>query len=177
MISQVFFDGWQGLLSAAIAAPVLYALVVVAVRVSGKRTTGQMNNFDWIVTVAMGSIVASGIVIDKVSVTDAALAIVVLLSMQWALTKASQRSGRIDGVVKSAPRLLMLDGAFLRDAMRAERVTEDELTAKLRGQGIARLSEVSAVILENDGTFSVMERKETDRGADDVVVPERLRAP
>ena len=175
-MENVLFDGWKALGATLIAAPLLYALVVVGVRLSGKRTTGQMNNFDWIVTVAIGSITASGIVIDKVSVAEAGLAITLLLGMQWSLTKLTQRSRRADQAVKAAPRLLVLDGVILDEALSDERVTRDEVMAKLRGQGIARLSEVGAVILENDGTFSVLHRQETDRGTDDDVLPEDLRA-
>ena len=175
-VESLFFDGWKGLLGTLIAAPVLYALVVLAVRVSGKRTTGEMNNFDWIVTVAIGSIVASGIVIERVAIAEAASAVFALIALQYALTKLSQRSSVVDRTVKARPKLLAFDGALLSDALASERVTEDELMAKLRGHGIARLSDVGAVVLENDGTFSVLHRRTTARGRDDRVLPDELRA-
>ena len=162
-MENVLFDGWTALAKTAIATPILYALVVVAVRASGKRTTGQMNNFDWIVTVAIGSITASGIVIEKVSYAEAALAILILMAMQWALTKLVWTSKRVARVVKSRPRLLVEDGRLYQDALRAERITEDEIHAALRQAGVPSLVGVRYMALENDGNFSVITRG----GADD----------
>ena len=159
----IFFDGWASLGQTAILAPLLYLTVVAAIRVSGKRTTGQMNNFDWIVTVAIGSITASGIVIEKVSYAEAALAIAILMGMQWALTKIVRRSARVARIVKSRPRLLVEDGRLYEDALRAERITEDEVHAALRQAGVPSLLGVRYMALENDGTFSVVTRS----GADD----------
>ena len=177
MSPNFFFDSWPALAKALLAAPILYALVVAGVRLTGKRTTGQMNNFDWIVTVAMGSITASGIVIDDVSLSEAGGAIAVLLALQWAITRLTLRSGKLDDFVKAEPALLVHEGRLLKDAMRRERITKDEVVAKLRGKGIAKLSDVSALILENDGTFSVLRRDDTQGAVDDDVLPEALRRP
>lgn len=62
----VLFDGWEGIINFFLAAPVMYMPVILAIRITGKRSTSQMNNFDWIVTVAIGSLTASEIIIDSV---------------------------------------------------------------------------------------------------------------
>ena len=160
----IFFDGWDGLAQVAVVAPLVYVAVVVAIRLSGKRTTGQMNNFDWIVTVAIGSIMASGIVIEKVSLAEALLAIGLLIGMQWVLTKLVFESDRVARVVKSRPRLLVEEGEMRREAIAAERVTEDEIHAALRQAGIASVRRVRWMALENDGNFSVVTRE--DAGPD-----------
>ena len=161
--TAIFFDGWAGLAQTAILAPLLYLVVVAAIRVSGKRTTGQMNNFDWIVTVAIGSITASGIVIEKVALSEAVLAIAILVGLQWALTKLVRKSDRVARVVKSRPRLLVEDGRILDGAMTAERVSRDEVHAALRQAGVPSILSVRWMALENDGNFSVVTRA----GADD----------
>lgn len=60
-------------------------------------------------------------------------------------------------MVKSEPRMLLYRGAFLRDAMRVERVTEEEVRAAIRSRGVAAVGDAEAVVLETDGTFSVIQ--------------------
>ena len=172
---NVFFDGWEGLLDVLVCAPILYALVVLSVRLSGKRTTGQMNNFDWIVTVAMGSIVASGIVINSVSIAEAGLAVVTLLLLQYAVTRLAKRSERFDQIMKANPSVLIARGAVQEEALRENRITREELNAALRHEGYVRLDEVGWMILENDGTFSVIPRDAAAR-SDGSIVPDDLGA-
>jgi uncharacterized membrane protein YcaP (DUF421 family) len=68
----------------------------------------------------------------------------------------SRRSRQVESLVKSEPSLLLHQGRFLPAAMRRERVTESEVQAAIRSEGIARVEEVAAVVLETDGTFSVI---------------------
>jgi uncharacterized membrane protein YcaP (DUF421 family) len=172
----IFFDGWQGILEAVICAPILYAVVVLGVRLSGKRTTGQMNNFDWIVTVAIGSITASGIVIERVSILEAATATALLFGLQYLLTSISVRNDRFDRALKAQPRVLLSRGRVLEENCRLERITKEELVSAVRSKGFARLDQVAWVILENDGTFSIIPAEKA-ASADDEVVPEDLRGP
>ena len=169
---SIFFDGWEGLLDVLVCAPVLYALVVLCVRLSGKRTTAQMNNFDWIVTVAMGSIVASGIVINTVSIAEASLAIVTLLLLQYAVTRLAKRNARFDRTMKANPSVLIARGMVQEDALREARITREEVNAALRSRGITRLDEVGWMILENDGTFSVIGRDAAARSDGSIVSDE-----
>ncbi len=72
------------------------------------------------------------------------------------------RSARFGGLVKSEPRLLYYEGQFLHDALRRERVTEDEVLAAVREQGVLSLDDVAAVVLETASTLSVL-RKSASR--------------
>lgn len=155
---STWFTSWDRLESIAVSSVALYVLIVVLVRVMGKRVTGQMNSFDWIITVAVGSLLASGILQNSVSVSDAALAIGILAACQWLMTKASVRSQRFEKLVKPAPRLLVHKGAYLDAQMEHERVTRAEVDAALREQGHASIDEVNWVVLETDGTMSVVPR-------------------
>lgn len=162
------FDGWAGIAKVLIAAPVIYALVVALTRVSGKRSTSQMNNFDWIVTVAIGSLVATGLVSSSVTLAESAVAIAVLFGLQYALTHAARRSRGIERMLKAKPKILFADGEFRQDALDEERVTRSEVLAAIREQGYRRLDEVHYVILESDARFSVIARGESQM--DDAVV-------
>ena len=139
----------------AIAAPLLYVTVIVLVRLSGKRTTSQMNGFDWVVTVASGSLVASGILPGGPSAIEAAFALAILMAMQWVVTYAVARSDGVQSVVKATPRLLLRDGEYLREAMLTERVSEAEVRAEVRAAGHTRIEDVEWVILETDASLSV----------------------
>ena len=151
-----FFDGAQSLYGTAVTALVMYPLIVALIRLFGKRAVSKMNNFDWIVTVAVGSLVASAIGFESVTILDALLAIAVLLGLQWALTKAMASSGRAVDVAVATPTLLVHDGRVLDDAMRAERIGRDELLAAIRGHGVAAVEDCFAVVLESNAKISVV---------------------
>ncbi|GGD09035.1 DUF421 domain-containing protein [Pyruvatibacter mobilis] len=148
----------EDLLPTVVAAMLIYPAIVLFIRVGGKRSTSQMNNFDWIVTVAIGSLASSGILLSEVSVADALAGMAVLMALQYVLTRAAFSSEWVARLVKAEPRLLFHDGKFLRAAMRRERVTEPEIMSKMREQGIADLCDVHSVVLETDASVSIITR-------------------
>ena len=159
---DAFFDGWEGVIKILIAVPVMYLSIVGAIRIVGKRSTSQMNNFDWIVTVAIGSLTASGIVIDSVSVLEALTAIISLLAAQYCLTLMVDRSEMTAHLVKASPALLVNKGQFIHKTMKRERVTVSEIMSALRSHGLISVDEAQWVILETDATFSVIEKGDRD---------------
>jgi len=160
--SQAFFDGWEGIIKILISAPVIYLSIILIVRVSGKRSTSQMNNFDWIVTVAIGSISASGVIFDSVSIVECLLAIGLLLLFQGLLTKTIMHSKTVHKMVKARPTLLVHNGDYLEDALIGERVTKEEVLAALRENGLHTVEDAKWVILENDASLSVIPMKDRD---------------
>lgn len=160
MGKSVFFDSWQDLIQIAITVPILYLFIVLAIRIVGKRATSRMNNFDWVVTVAMGSIMAAGILRKETAILEALLAIALLLLLQWILTRSVLHNRRVQRLIKAAPTLLVAEGRFIEDAMRRERITKGEVMAALRGKGVHNLNEIRWVILEPDATFSVVTKKD-----------------
>ena len=155
-METLFFDSVDNLLRVAISAPLLYIAIIIFVRLSGKRSTSQMNNFDWIVTVAMGSLCASGIVLKDVTILETYLGIAILLLLQYLLTKTVFYSDTLSNLVKPEPTLLVHEGEFLADAMRKERVTQIEILAAMRGSGVYHVANVQWVILETDSSLSVV---------------------
>ena len=133
-----------------------YAAVVLMLRVSGKRTLSKMNAFDFVVTIALGSTLASLLLSKDVPLAEGLLALGLLISLQWGVAWLAVRSRGWRKLIKSEPRLLALRGELNEGALRDERVTADEVDSALRKAGIASLSEVEAVILETDGTVSVI---------------------
>ncbi len=155
MDSTVFFQGWGGLLRVVVAGVLGYAALVLALRVTGKRALGKLNAFDLVVSVALGSTLASLVLNSSVALAEGVTAFVVLLSMQYLVTFLSVRSTRVARLVRAEPTLLFRDG-FLTEAMRQQRVTEDELRQAARSEGHADLDDVAAILIEADGTLSVL---------------------
>lgn len=153
----MFFKGWFGLLRVLVVGVIAYAALVLFLRVSGKRTLSKMNAFDLVVTVALGSTLATVLLSKNVALAEGLLAFAVLIGLQYVVASLSVRSRTWRKLVKSEPRLLMYRGEFIDAALRDERVTREEVRAAVRESGIADLLQVRAVVLETDATFSVVE--------------------
>lgn len=158
MNSTNFFDDWSGLIRVIVVGTLAYAALVIAIRVSGKRTLSKMNAFDLVVTVALGSTLATVILSKDVALAEGIVAFLLLIGLQYAVTWSSVRSQKVGDLVKSNPTLLFYDGAFLQEHLTRTRVVEQEVLAAVRQQGIASMDDVEAVVLETDGSIAVVER-------------------
>ena len=156
----MFFESWAGLVRVVVVGALAYAALVLLLRASGKRTLSKMNAFDFVVTVALGSTLATALLSKDVPLAEGALAFALLILLQFAITWLSVRSARVSRLVKSEPALLLRRGEFLHGAMRRERVNEEEVRAAVRNSGRGSLSEIEAVVLETDGSLSVIGRSE-----------------
>ncbi|CBS90069.1 DUF421 domain-containing protein [Azospirillum lipoferum] len=152
----MFFDSWTGLGRVLVVGVLAYAALVLLLRVSGKRTLTKMNAFDLVVTVALGSTLATVLLSKSVALAEGVLALVLLILLQYAITWASVRSPRFQAFIKAQPTLLVYRGEFLPGALKQQRVTREEVMAVLRAQGRRQLNGVLAVVLETDGSFSVV---------------------
>lgn len=152
----MFFDNWFSLLRILVLGTAAYALLVLYVRLFGKRTLSKLSAFDLVVTVALGSTLSSVIISKEVKLADGALALLLLCGLQFAVAYLVVRSPRAERLAKAEPMLLYFHGRFIDDAMAAEMITRDDIRAAVRSKGIADLSAVTAVVLEADGSLSVI---------------------
>lgn len=152
----MFFDGWDDLGRVLVVGTLAYIGLVIMLRVTGKRTLSKMNAFDLVVTVALGSTLASTFLSQDVALVEGLFALALLCAMQFVVTYASIRSERFQHLVKAEPTLLLYRGQMIRSALRAERVTREEILAALRSSGIGDPSQAAAVVLETDGSLSVV---------------------
>jgi uncharacterized membrane protein YcaP (DUF421 family) len=167
-MNPIFFDGLNSILRTLVMGVAGYAGIVLLLRASGKRTLSKMNMFDFIVTIALGSVLATMIISKQTTLAQGLTAVAVLVFMQFAVTAISVRSGVFSRLIKAEPRLLYANGDFLRGAMMAERVTKSELEAAARDASVGSMGEVAAMVLETDGTISVIPRSNAGDGG---VVP------
>ena len=152
----MFFNGWDNIVRTVIVGVLAYAALIVLLRISGKRTLSKMNAFDLVVTVALGSTLATILLSQDVALAEGVAAFVTLIGLQYSIAALSVRSATVREVVKSNPQLLFYRGDFLDSALRRERVTRAEVYAAIRSQGIADLVNVEAVVLETDGSFTTL---------------------
>lgn len=153
--SSMFFQNWEGIVRTVLVGALAYATLVLFLRIAGKRSLAKLNAFDLVVTVALGSVLASILLQESIALAEGATAIATLLALQYVVTAASVRSGRFARIIRSEPSLLVRDGAWCRDAMNRERLTEDEVLSAVRNAGSRDLAPVEYVILEGDGSLSV----------------------
>lgn len=159
----MLFESWSSVGRTLLTGIAAYGALVLMLRVSGKRTLSKLNAFDLVVTVALGSTLATVLTSKDVPLADGVAALGLLIALQYAVASAASRSRRVNRLAKSEPRVVFHRGAFAREALRAERVTEDEVLGAVR-QASVPLDEVEAVILESSGDLSVL-RRTSDAGA------------
>jgi uncharacterized membrane protein YcaP (DUF421 family) len=141
-----------------LAGVLAYAGMLLLLRVSGKRTLSKWNAFDFVVTVALGSSLANVILNKDITLAQGMTAFAVLIFLQYAITWLSVRLSLVRRLAKSQPTLLLYEGAICEVLLRQQRVTRSELQAALRQSGMADIAQAGAVVLETDGSFSVIPR-------------------
>jgi uncharacterized membrane protein YcaP (DUF421 family) len=152
MLVQEWSDVWR----VAVVAVAIYPALIIVLRVSGKRTLAKMNAFDLVVTVALGSTLATILLSRDVALAEGLAALILLVTLQLVATWLAVRSRTLRGLLKSEPTLLLRDGHLLPEALRRQRVTDGEIHQAIRSQGIGDVRKVAAVVLETDGSFSVV---------------------
>jgi uncharacterized membrane protein YcaP (DUF421 family) len=136
----------------------VYVALVAALRLVGERALARMSGYDLLVTVALGSILATVPLQPSITIADGLSAIATLLALQWLIGWLIKRTTWAARAAKGRPTPVLYDGRMLRDDMRALNVTEEEVRAAARSHGMGSLDECLAIVLENDGSWSVVPR-------------------
>lgn len=153
---NMLFQGWPGIARTLLVGTLAYVTLVLFLRISGKRTLSKLNAFDLVVTVALGSTLSAILLQESIALAEGATALGLLILLQYLVTFASVRSNSVAKLIRSEPTLLVRSGSFCRDAMMRQRITEDEIMSAVRSNGSEGLDEVEAVVLESDGTLSII---------------------
>ncbi len=155
-MDTLFFDNWESILRTLIITVLAYSSLIALLRLSGKRTLSEMNAFDFIVTIAIGSVLATVMLNKSVALADGVLAFALLIGLQYLITILALRSKRVSQWVKATPSLIVYNGEILTETMHKERISEDEVYAALRQKGVASIDQAKAVVLEADGSLSII---------------------
>lgn len=152
----MIFDSWAELLRVMTLGAAAYLALVTTLRISGKRTLAKMNAFDLVVTVALGSTLATILLSKDVALAEGVVGFLVLVGLQYLIAAMSVRFSWVENLAKSEPKALLHNGVPDEAALRHERVTQEELLSAVRAAGFGGLDLVAAVVLETDGSFSVV---------------------
>lgn len=161
----MWFDAWIDVFRTIAVGSAAYLTLVVVLRVSGKRTLGQLNAFDFIVTVAIGSTLSTILLNAMVSWAEGAAALALLVVLQLVVAWLSSRWPRARAVLTAQPSVLLRDGRFRHEALHRNRLTESEVRQAVRISGSGDLADVAAVVLETNGKLSVITKSSYGDGS------------
>lgn len=161
----MWFDSWAEILRVLIIGSVSYAALVVVLRVSGKRTLGQLNAFDFIITVAIGSTLATILLSSDVAFFEGLTALALLAGLQFVIARASAHVPGARAAVTARPVALVISGELRHDQLLRNRLSESEVLQAVRSTGSGDLSDVAAVVLETNGTLSVIPQSKLGNGS------------
>lgn len=160
----MWFDSWSDLGRVVAVGATAYVALVVVLRLAGKRTLAKLNAFDLVVTVALGSTLATILLSADVSWAEGVTAFALLAALQLAVSWTTSRAPGGRAAVTAHPTVIVRDGVLDERAMRAQRLTVGEVRQALRSSGVGGLDLVSRVVLESDGTLSVIQTSSVGDG-------------
>ncbi|WP_037348999.1 DUF421 domain-containing protein [Sediminibacter sp. Hel_I_10] len=154
-MKEWFTNSTESLLAIVLTAVGIYIALVVFTRISGKRSFSKMSSFDFAITVALGSIVATVTMSKSVSLTQGVFGLGIMYFIQIIVAHA-RRYKVVRQAIDNKPTFLMKNGEVFYDNLKKCKVTESDIKAKLREANVIQLTEVKAVIFESTGDISVL---------------------
>lgn len=155
---SMIFDGWAPVIRTLVLGTLSYFSLIILLRVSGKRTLSKMNAFDLVVTVAFGSTLASILTSKNVALVQGVTAMALLILLQLICTFLAVRVRWFQRLIKAQPTLIFYRGQYLESTLKRQRVTKDEVVAAMRENGIASPDDVDAVVIESEGSLSILKK-------------------
>ena len=152
------------ILMAVISTAGIYAALILFTRLSGVRSFSKLSSFDFAITVAIGSVIASTILADTPSLSLSVIALLSLFLIQMIVATLRRSSSIVRGLVDNKAVLLMKGDKMLHDNMRKAKITRADLLAKLRESNVLKMDQIYAVIMESTGDISVLhhDKEEVD---------------
>jgi len=141
-------------------AVVVYAMVMLMIRVSGKRAVGQFTPFDLVLLILIGNAVQNGLNGGDNSLPGALILAGTLIALNYAVAFATSRWRRVELVIEGVPRVLARDGVVFEEVLRSELVSLDDFHEALRMNNLADPQDVALALLETNGSISVVRRDE-----------------
>ena len=148
------------LVEIALRTTVIYALVLIGIRVAGKREVGQMTPFDLVLLLLIANAVQNAMTGPDTSVTGGLVAAATLLGLNTLVTRVVLRNRRARRWVQGSPTLLIHDGKMIPEHLAREQLSSEEIHQALREHGVATVAEVQLAVLEIDGSISVLKKDE-----------------
>ena len=139
---------------------VVYFVLLVLVRLSGKRTVGEFTPFDLVVVVLLSEAVSNSLIGEETSLTGGLIVAMVLISLNWMIGFLTARSPKLDRIVEGRPVLVARDGEVFEDVLRRQSITIAEFEAEMRASDCAGPEEIQFAMVEPNGHISIVKRKD-----------------
>lgn len=159
---EFYWNGIEPLIRVGVVGTLAYISIILILRISGKRTLASMNAFDFVITIAMGSAYGRILTAKEVAVSEAVGAFLLLALLQYILSFIEMRSTLFRTFVDSNPKILFYRDNFHDKNLRKERINKTDLLGSVRKKGFGSLQDVEAIILETDGSISVIGKSKTE---------------
>ena len=138
----------------------IYVLVMVLVRLSGKRAVGQFTPFDLVLLILLGNAVQNGINGGDNSLTGAAIMATTLIALNYSVAFVTSRNRKVEKFVEGVPVVLARNGQLFEGVLRRELVSREDFREALRMNGVEDVSEVELALLETNGSISVVKTRD-----------------
>ena len=135
---------------------ILYLLLIVGLRLTGKRQIGELEPIELVLTMLLSDLASVPMQDFDSPLINGVVPILTLLALTTLLSYISFRSGRFRSLICGEPAIVVRCGRLQQRAMRHNRMTVDELMEELRGQGVTNLKDVKYAVLETSGQVSVL---------------------
>lgn len=159
-------------MSIVVHSVIVFVLLWVTFRVTGKRELSQLSAFDFILLIVLGDLVAEGVLGEDTSLTGAAIAVSTFALLTVLLSWVSFRMPQARGVFEGLPTVLMRRGKVLDEALKLERVNVEDLREAARREGFQHLEEIEWAVLEPDGAFSFFAKASSEEDSERPERPE-----
>ena len=138
---------------------VVYAFLLVILRITGKRQVGQLAPFDLVLLLVLSNAVQNSMNGGDNSLVGGLISATTLIALNYTIGFATFRSKRLEAIVEGRPQVLIHNGRLFQDVMAGSQLTHHELEAALRQAGCANIGDCHSAILENNGSISVVQKK------------------
>jgi len=155
----------EQLIEIVLRTAIVYFVILLGIRLTGKREIGQMTPFDLALLLLISNAVQNAMTGPDTSVTGGIIAAATLLLLNAAVTRLVWKNRKMRKFVEGTPTLLIRHGKIIHQHLDKERVTADALTQALREHGVASVEDVSVAVLEIDGSISVLKNEEVPAAA------------
>lgn len=138
---------------------IIYAFLIVILRATGKRQIGQMSPFDLVLLLVLSNAVQNSMNGGDNSVLAGIILSITLVAANWITGKITFSSKRAERLIEGAPQVILHDGKVYEQTLADAQLTRHELMAAIRSEGYTDLQEIRSVILENDGSMSIIPKR------------------
>ena len=148
------------LLEVALRTLIIYAVVLVGIRLTGKREVGQMASYELVLILLLANAVQNAMTGPDTSLTGGVVGACTLLIANATITRVSSRSRKLRALIEGTPTVLILHGKVINKNMEKENIAHEELEQALREHGVSTSADVAIAVLEVDGSISILKKDE-----------------